>query len=227
MALFRFGGPEPAPVIRGEGVLLRVPRIEDFEEWAQLRAVSRAHLVPWEPAWPEDDLTRAAFRRRIRRYEADIRADLAHPFLIVREADGVLLGGLTLGLIRRGVAQTCSLGYWIGAPHAGQGWMSRAVPVALNFAFEGLGLRRVEAASMPENLASQRVLEKAGFRREGFAREYLCIAGRWRDHVLFAILAREFAARGQRPPAALPAGDSAHREGGFGLPLGARADTKD
>ncbi len=227
MALFRFGGPEPAPVIRGEGVLLRAPRIDDYEAWAHLRAASRAHLAPWEPAWPADDLTRAAFRRRIRRYEADIRADIAHPFLILREQDGALLGGLTLGLIRRGVAQTCSLGYWIGAPHAGKGWMGRAVPAALRFAFEGLSLRRVEAASMPENLASQRVLEKAGFRREGFASEYLCIAGQWRDHVLFAILAREFSARDLAHVPRIPAGDGAQREGGFGLPLGARADTKD
>lgn len=226
MALFRFGGPEPAPVIRGDGVVLRVPRIEDYEEWARLREASRAHLAPWEPAWPVDDLTRAAFRRRIRRYEADIRADLAHPFLILRETDGSMLGGLTLGLIRRGVAQACSLGYWIGAPHAGQGWMSRAVPVALRFAFEGLGLRRVEAASMPENLASQRVLEKAGFRREGFAREYLCIAGQWRDHVLFAILAREFAARATVLARHESSGDGLHRKGGFGLPPGAGADTK-
>jgi ribosomal-protein-alanine N-acetyltransferase len=195
MALFRFTTSEPEPVLHGEGLTLRPPVLDDYAAWAALRAESRAFLQPWEPIWPADDLTRIAFRRRLKRYGEELREDSAYPFLIFRAADSRLVGGLTLGLVRRGVAQTCTMGYWIGAPYAHQGHMTRAVRLALRFAFGRLGLRRVEAASIPENAASIGLLEKVGFVREGLAREYLCIAGRWRDHALFALLASEFEAR--------------------------------
>ena len=176
------------PVISGDGVLLRPPQMSDCPEWIRVRGESREFLTPWEPTWPADDLTRASFRRRIRRYAEDHRSDLAYAFFIFRISDNVLVGGLTLANIRRGCAQAGSLGYWMGAAYARQGHMTAAVNALLPFAFDTLKLHRVEAACIPANVASVRLLEKTGFRREGFACQYLCIDGLWQDHLLYAKL---------------------------------------
>ncbi len=177
---------EPALTVTGDKVTLRFPQTSDFEEWAALRATSRAFLVPWEPSWPADDLSRASFRRRLKRYAEDQRNDLAYPYFIFRSEDQKLVGGLTVTNIRRGVAQAGSLGYWMGAAYARQGYMTAAVRALVAFAFSTLKLHRVEAACIPENTASVRLLEKTGFVREGYAREYLCINGSWHDHLLYA-----------------------------------------
>lgn len=189
MAFFRaVSFSEPALSVSGEGVTLRSPQMGDFDEWVALREASRDFLVPWEPTWPPDDLSRGAFRRRIKRYADDQRADLAYPFFIFRNEDAALVGGLTIANVRRGVAQAGNLGYWMGAAYAGRGYMTAAVRALLPFAFESLKLHRVEAACIPANLASVRLLEKTGFLREGRARGYLCINGSWQDHLLFARL---------------------------------------
>jgi [ribosomal protein S5]-alanine N-acetyltransferase len=179
---------EQLPAIVGDSVMLRAPQMADHAEWAALRESSREFLTPWEPTWPPDDLTRASFRRRIRRYAEDQRSDLAYPLFVFRKSDNVLLGGLTLANIRRGCAQAGNLGYWMGAAYSRQGYMTAAVKLVIPFAFETLRLHRVEAACIPANVASIRLLEKTGFRREGFAREYLCIDGAWQDHLLYARL---------------------------------------
>jgi [ribosomal protein S5]-alanine N-acetyltransferase len=192
MALFRFPSETPSgPLVKGDGVLLRQPRLEDFEPWAALRARSRSFLEPWEPLWHDEDLTRRAFKARVKRATNEAEADEAYSFLIFRAFDQTLLGGVTLGLVRRGVAQACTMGYWIGEPHAGQGWMSRAVRAVSTHAFEELRLRRIEAACLPVNEPSRRLLERIGFQREGYARQYLCINGGWEDHLLYALLAAD------------------------------------
>ena len=189
MAFFRTVSlSEPAPAIMGAGVALRVPQPGDHAEWAALRESSRNFLTPWEPIWPADDLTRGAFRRRIKRYAEDQRNDLAYAFLIFRAKDNALVGGLTLANIRRGVAQTGSIGYWVGAPFARQGYMTAAVKAVIPYCFGALRLHRLEAACIPDNAASVSLLEKTGFQREGYAREYLCINGIWADHLLYARL---------------------------------------
>lgn len=189
MAFFRtVSFSEQLPAIAGEGVFLRAPQMADYTDWVALREASRDFLTPWEPTWPADDLTRTSFRRRIKRYSEDQRTDLAYPFFIFRKSDGVLVGGLTLANVRRGCAQAGSLGYWMGAAYAGKGHMTAAVAAVLPFAFGTLRLHRVEAACIPANIASIRLLEKTGFRREGFARQYLCIDGLWQDHLLYARL---------------------------------------
>jgi ribosomal-protein-alanine N-acetyltransferase len=151
-----------------------------------LRELSRDFLTPWEPTWPTDDLSRSAFRRRIRRYAEDLRTDQSYAFLIVRSSDDTLVGGLTLANIRRGVAQAGSLGYWMGRPYARQGYMTAAVRAVIPFAT--LRLHRLEAACIPTNAASIRLLENTGFVREGYARDYLCINGIWQDHLLYGRL---------------------------------------
>jgi ribosomal-protein-alanine N-acetyltransferase len=189
MAFFRsIQVSETLPVVHGDGVYLRAAQMSDFPQWMALREKSRDFLAPWEPTWPEDDLTRSSFRRRLKRYSEDMRGDLAYPFLLFRQAGDTLLGGLTLTNIRRGVAQSGSLGYWIGAPFAHQGLMTRGVMALVPFALEGLRLHRIEAACIPTNQPSIRLLERTGFKREGYAREYLCINGLWQDHLLYARL---------------------------------------
>ena len=189
MAFFRtVSSNETLPAIAGAGVTLRVPQGGDYAEWAALRESSRAFLVPWEPTWPADDLTRGAFRRRLKRYAEDLRNDLAYAFLIFRSEDNALVGGLTLANIRRGVAQAGSIGYWTGAPFARKGHMTAAMRALVPFCFATLRLHRLEAACIPGNIASVRLLEKTGFQREGYARSYLCINGVWQDHLLYARL---------------------------------------
>jgi ribosomal-protein-alanine N-acetyltransferase len=189
MALFRtLSSPEPLPPIVGDGVLLRTPQMADYAAWAAVREESRAFLTPWEPTWPTDDLSRSAFRQRMKRYAEDLRTDQAYPFFLFRKQDNTLIGGLALANIRRGVAQAASLGYWIGHSYSRQGYMTAAVRALLPAAFDLLRLHRVEAACIPTNLASVRLLERSGFRREGYARAYLCINAMWQDHLLYARL---------------------------------------
>jgi len=138
--------------------------------------------------WPADDLTKLAFRRRLRRYQREIRNGTGYPFFVFSADGETLLGGLTMGQIQRGVAQTVTLGYWMGKPYAGKGAMTSAVRAVVAFAFDTLHLNRVEAACLPHNAASIRLLEKVGFQREGYARKYLCIDGRWQDHLLYGLV---------------------------------------
>jgi ribosomal-protein-alanine N-acetyltransferase len=170
----------------GDNVFLRPPERGDHEEWANLRAASRDFLTPWEPSWPSDALARAGYRARLARYAEDWRTDQGYNFFIFR-SDETLAGGIGLSNLRRGVAETASLGYWIGEPFARQRTMSAALPLVLDFAFERLRLHRVEAACLPTNVPSRALLLHTGFQQEGYARNYLLIDGKWQDHLLFAI----------------------------------------
>jgi ribosomal-protein-alanine N-acetyltransferase len=188
MALLDWIAPESGLRVDGEGISLRPPRASDYPEWRELRAVSRAFLQPWEPTWPADDLGRAAYRRRLTAYARDRDAGAAYPFFVFRNGDGALTGGITLSNVRRGVAQMGSVGYWCGKPFARHGHTLAAVRALSDFAFRTLGLHRLEAACIPSNTPSRRLLVKAGFEEEGFAKAYLKINGDWRDHVLFGLI---------------------------------------
>ncbi len=175
-------------LLKGRRVHLREPAMADYPGWAALREQSRDFLKPWEPTWPEDDLTRSAFRHRLRRFHEEAAAGTGYPFFIFRNGDNKLVGGVTLGNIRRGVGQSGMIGYWSGAPYAGQGYMTEALSLLIPFAFDQLRLHRLEAACIPHNERSIRLLEKAGFQREGLLRSYLKINGFWQDHLLFALI---------------------------------------
>ncbi|PRD45725.1 30S ribosomal protein S5 alanine N-acetyltransferase [Phyllobacterium phragmitis] len=174
--------------LRGIRVCLREPSSGDYKAWANLRAESREFLSPWEPLWNEGDLERSSFRLRIRRYQEESQSGTGYPFFIFRNSDNRLVGGITLGNIRRGVAQSGQIGYWSGAPFAGQGYMTEAMGLIIPFAFDQLRLHRLEAACIPNNARSTRLLEKAGFQREGLLRSYLKINGMWQDHFLYSLL---------------------------------------
>jgi len=190
VAFLRSSRPEDDfEVIRGRAVLLRHPTAGDYADWAELRTRSRKHLTPWEPSWAHDDLSHSMYRRRLRAYAKDIRDDISYPYFIFDASVGTLVGGVTLSNVRRGSAQTASLGYWMGEPYAGRGYMREAVLTLLPVVFGTLRLHRVEAATMVNNAASIRVLEACNFEREGLARSYLKINGRWEDHILYARVA--------------------------------------
>lgn len=185
----------PGPRLTGERVYLRPPLLDDWRAWADLRRESRSFLTPWEPSWPADALTAPAFRRRIRQYAREREAQVGYAFLIFRGRDDRLLGGISLTNLRRGVAQSASLGYWIGRRHARQGYMTEGLALLLEWSFGTLGLHRLEAACLPDNLASRALLEKIGFRHEGLARGFLKIEGRWQDHVLYGLLESDWRER--------------------------------
>lgn len=180
--------PDTGPELHGDGILLRVPQISDYSEWAELRDRSRDFLTPWEPAWTSSELTRTSFRRRLKYYTRDMREDLGYAFFMFESETDALLGGLTLSNVRRGVTHACTLGYWVGAHHAGQGKMTAGVRAAIPFVFDTLRLHRLEAACLPRNEASIKLLERVGFTHEGLARRYLKINGIWQDHVTYALL---------------------------------------
>jgi len=171
-----------------ERMSLRPPQHSDFRDWTALRQASAEFLTPWEPTWAADHLTRKAFTNRVYWAQRSIAAGTAVPLFLRRRSDGLLLGAITLDNIRRGPAQAGTLGYWIGAAHARQGFMREAIKAMVHHGFQALDLSRIEAACLPENTASRGVLEKSGFKYEGVAQSYLQINGRWRNHVLFANL---------------------------------------
>ena len=172
--------------ISGADHYFRLPRNSDYRAWYQVRAESRDFLERWEPAWDRDALTESNFRGRVIRAGQEFASGVAVPLFFFSRHDHQLLGGLTIGHIRRGAAQSCMIGYWMGARYAGLGHMSAGLPLVVHHAFTSLALHRIEAACIPENDRSIRLLEKTGFQREGYMRDYLKIRGEWRDHLLFA-----------------------------------------
>jgi ribosomal-protein-alanine N-acetyltransferase len=192
LGFFRRNRPE----LTGQRVAMRLPESSDYREWANLRAESRAFLEPWEPRWTPDELDLPAWRARVKRYREDFVAGTAIPFFIFERSTGRLVGGVTLGNVRHGVSQSGHIGYWVGEKYAGRGLMVEAVQLLVSFAFDTLKLHRIEAACIPDNARSIRVLEKAGFRREGLLRSYLRINGVWQDHYLYALIVGDQAAGG-------------------------------
>lgn len=171
-----------------ERLTLRPPTHSDFGQWAYLRNESRAFLMPWEPSWAPDHLTRKSFTNRVYWATRSINSGTAMPLFLIDRELNTLVGAITLDNIRRGPAQAGTLGYWVGETHARQGYMSEAIAAVVHYAFEKLGLSRIEAACLPENTPSRGLLERSGFKYEGVAQSYLQIDGRWRTHVLYASL---------------------------------------
>ncbi len=157
----------------------------DAAELLEVRSRNRAHLEPWEPLRDAGFYTLAGQAAAVEAGVAARDAGRAYPFVV--EHEGRIVGGVNLNEVVRGVFQNAYLGYWVDAGCGGRGFATEAVRQAVAFAFGDGGLHRVQAAVMPNNAASIRVLEKAGFREEGLALRYLQIAGTWEDHRIFAV----------------------------------------
>jgi ribosomal-protein-alanine N-acetyltransferase len=173
-------------------VILRCPEAQDWREWAKLRSDSRAFLAPWEPIWSVDSLSQPVFDRRLKRIYNEWRQDEGYNFHVYDRATNLLVGGIGLNQVKRGIAQSGIIGYWVGERYARQGFTEASTRLVTSFAFETLGLHRVEATCIPTNEASKRLLAKLGFQQEGYARQYLKIAGEWADHLLFAMIREEW-----------------------------------
>ena len=146
-----------------DACLLRTPPMGDYPAWAELGPRAASILTPWEPLWARDELSRSSFRRRVRQYQRELREDLGYALPHLPPRRRTLVGGLTHRNVRRGVTQAASLGYWIGAPYVGQGYMTEAVRAVIPFAFDQLGLHRLEAACLPHQ---RRLVTRAG--EDGF-----------------------------------------------------------
>jgi len=192
---------EDTPVLVGSRILLRAPRPADYFAWKTLRKESRPFLKPFEPRWTEADLGHRVYQSRLKRGREEARQGTDYTFFIFLR-DGsreILAGGITLSNIRRRAAQFGNLGYWMGQGFAGQGYMTEAVGLVVAYAFDSLLLHRVHAAFLPHNMASRRVLEKNGFKEEGYAENYLQIDGKWADHVLFGLTRERYEAVIKQP----------------------------
>ena len=162
----------------------RLVRTDDAEVLADLVSRNRAFLAPWDLVRDEEYFTVDGQAQRIERALAEHERGAICPYVILADG-GEVVGCITLDGIERGPVQSCHLGYWVDEEHNGRGLATAAVAHMLGVAFDELELHRVQAATLPHNAASQRVLERNGFERIGLARGYLRIAGRWQDHILF------------------------------------------
>lgn len=156
------------------------------------------HLKPWNPAPPagEDPSSITEVSKTVLRHRRDWKHGSGFVFMVAeREHPGTFIGKIALNGVMRGAMHGAYLGYWVVADSQGRGVATEAIRAVLDFAFGPAALHRVQAAIMPRNVRSLRVIEKLGFRREGYAERYLQIAGKWEDHVLFAKTKEEHPAR--------------------------------
>jgi [ribosomal protein S5]-alanine N-acetyltransferase len=171
------------------GVTTRLVSVADAPVIAELLRANRDFLAPWEPLRPDDYFTTEGQRGSLEDALAHYRAGAALPHVILD--DGRIVGRVTLTNITRGPFLSCNLGYWVAETANGRGVATQAVAQIARLAFGELGLHRIEAGTLLHNAGSQRVLERNGFQRYGVAPRYLKIAGEWRDHVLFQLVAED------------------------------------
>ena len=177
-------------MLSGANVRLRHPNWADFDDWVRARFQSRAELARWEPDWDDNIADRRLYKHRLNIYRRFAGAGTAYPFHVF-DASGQLVGGCNLADIKRQVARSAQIGYWIATPHTRRGYGLEAVRLVTDFAFAGLGLHRLEAAVQDTNHASTGLLTKAGYRSEGLARGYLRIGEDWVDHRIWAKLSSD------------------------------------
>ena len=171
-----------------ERLVIAPARNRDFADWSKLRARNREHLEKWEPRWPKDASTREDWGRRLKAWKKGWKDGHAFVFLIRRQDNDRMIGGVSLTNVRSWPASSASLGYWLGEKSEGHGYMAESVGAICDWAFGTLQLHRIEAGTLASNLRSRKVLETNGFQEEGYARAYLEIAGKRRDHVLFGLV---------------------------------------
>lgn len=176
---------------RGGGINLRHPSWAEYDAWADLRRENQNHLKPWEPEWDPKHLTRPSYRARLTRFKKMVSNGNGYPFHIFNAGTGDFMGACNVMEIRRHVAQSAQIGYWLGERYARHGFARASVRAVSKFCFENLGLHRVEAAVQPDNARSIKLLEAVGFQKEGRARDYLKINGSWQDHDIYAYLSSD------------------------------------
>jgi len=194
--LFKSEQPPLPSRVNGERIYIRLPEKADAKSWVEVRSRNAGFLKPWSPAGAMANIDRDGFMKRLPCYVDDWKDDLAYTFFIFRQDSDALIGGITINNIVRGAGQMGTLGYWLDEAETRQGFMTEAVLLAAEFAFSCLRLHRLQAGTLPENMASQKVLMNSGFRPEGLARKYIRINGEWRDHQMFSLIVDEFISLG-------------------------------
>ncbi len=185
--------------LRGRRIHLRPLVAADFRAWQAVRTASNDWLTPWEPRRPPGapDVVRSktAFAARCTARDRERQLGTGYGFGIFVER--ALCGEINLNGVQRGPFQSAYVGYWVDEGSAGHGYVPEALVVVVSFAFEELGLHRLQVAIVPRNTPSRRVVEKLGLRCEGTAQRYLEINGVWEDHLRYAITAEEWQERRQ------------------------------
>lgn len=175
-----------APKLYGERVVLSFPKWEDYEEWAFIRKNNKSFLEPFEPKWPQDALSQNFFKRRLERQKKDMEEGRGLFFLI--RLNDKIIGGINLNSMQYGAAMQASLGYWLDKDHLKQGYMSESLQLIIDYCFFQLKMNRLNAACLPDNHSSIKLLLKNGFEEEGYAKKYLQIDEVWEDHRLFGLV---------------------------------------
>ncbi len=167
---------------------MRLPKLNDFESWVNLRKNSEEFLSQWEPNRDSNFYSSSLFRSRVKWARQNFKEKkVIHAFIFRRE-DGSLMGAVTLDNVRKGAAQSGSIGYWLGKSYIKNGYMREVASAFIFYIFKNFDLSRIEAATLPENKPSRSLLEKIGFKYEGVAQSYLNISGRWRAHIIYSLL---------------------------------------
>jgi ribosomal-protein-alanine N-acetyltransferase len=176
-------------------IVLRPIRYRDRKEWTELRSRNSEWLAPWEASNPAPGGGLPDYRQMVRSLKVQAAQATALPFVITEWTPGyqepVIVGQLTVSSIVWGSAMMATLGYWVDKGRAGQGIAPTAVALATDYCFHTLGLHRMEINIRPENAPSLRVVEKLGFRDEGYRPRFLHIDGKWADHRTFALTSEE------------------------------------
>ncbi len=194
------------PIIKSKQLILCGAKKSDFKEWQKLRLENKKFLTPFEPRWHKEDHSKKAFIKRINIQRKQSAKGVQFVFFIFEKnaTSQQLVGSISLSNIRYGAAFHVNLGYWIGEASSNKGIMTRSVALILPFIFEELKLQRAHAACLVHNIASQRLLEKNGFEKEGYAKKYLQINGHWQDHVLYGLTKERYMLRRNFSKAILP-----------------------
>ena len=178
--------------ITGQKVILRPPQYSDWKAWADERKKNKLYLQPWEPLWSINELERSSFVKRVRMFERLSHNDQAYSFLIYKSDNEDFIGEVNISNVQRGIIQSCTIGYWIAKDCEGKGMMSESLELVKEFIFNELKLHRIEAACLPHNMPSLKVLLKNGFIKEGTARKLLKINDKWQDHTVLSFILDDF-----------------------------------
>ena len=178
--------------ITGQKVILRPPQYSDWKAWADERKKNKLYLQPWEPLWSINELERSSFVKRVRMFERLSHNDQAYSFLIFNSDNEDFIGEVNISNVQRGIIQSCTIGYWIAKDCEGKGMMSESLELVKEFIFNELKLHRIEAACLPHNMPSLKVLLKNGFIKEGTARKLLKINDKWQDHTVLSFILDDF-----------------------------------
>lgn len=178
--------------LSGKNIFLRPPKRRDAIKWQKLRLSSKSFLSPWEPKWDATSCSRRAFMRYLKNSSYLANIDRSYSFLIFKEEDKDLVGGINVFNVRRGVSQSSAIGYWMGKRYSRKGYMFEAMNILLPSLFIDLRLHRIEAAVLTHNKPSRNLLEKIGFKQEGVCRAYLKIDGKWQDHIMYSLLKKDY-----------------------------------